>query len=85
MNEPFQEPDTDLGVEDLTPLREAALEAHEMYVELVEAGFPERAISQIVAHYLYDVMDIRYGDVDYDIGEDDDDEDSDLEDDPDWE
>jgi hypothetical protein len=37
---------------DISPLREAALQMHEMYRELVRAGFTRRQAVTIVAHIL---------------------------------
>lgn len=44
----------DLNEEDfnVSPLREAALQMHEMYSELVRAGFTRRQAVTIVAHIL---------------------------------
>lgn len=46
--------DDDLNEEDfnVSPLREAALQMHEMYSELVRAGFTRRQAVTIVAHIL---------------------------------
>lgn len=43
-------------LEDISPLRELALEAHELYLELAAVGFPERVLSQIMANMLYDTL-----------------------------
>lgn len=39
-----------------SPLRELALHTHELYLELKEAGFPPRVLSQILAIMLSDVV-----------------------------
>jgi hypothetical protein len=56
----------DFGV---SPLREAALQMHEMYSELVRAGFTRRQSVSIVAHILatgvHEGMD-EYGHIDDD-------------------
>lgn len=47
--------DKDKGVNEeeyISPLREAALQMHEMYRELVRAGFSRRQAVTIVAHIL---------------------------------
>jgi hypothetical protein len=56
---------------DISPLREAALQMHEMYRELVRAGFSRRQAVTIVAHILTagvtEGLD-EYGHVDDDDG-----------------
>jgi hypothetical protein len=54
---------------DISPLREAALQMHEMYSELTRAGFTRRQAVTIVAHILaagvHEGMD-EYGHIDDD-------------------
>jgi hypothetical protein len=57
----------------VTPLRVVALEAHEIYIELKQAGFPDTIIAQITAHMLTDA--IYYHDGVAEFEEDDDDAD----------
>ncbi len=47
----------------------AAIETHEMFLELIESGFTEKVAAQIVANILYDIMASRFAD--YDDDEDD--------------
>lgn len=42
-----------------SPLHEVALEAHEIYAELLSVGFPVRAADRILAFMLYDIMTDR--------------------------
>jgi hypothetical protein len=58
----------------ISPLREAALQMHEMYRELVRAGFTRRQAVAIVAHIMatgvHEGME-EYGHVDDDDGSND--------------
>lgn len=67
---------TEIGLDEVSPLRAVALESHEIYEELGYAGFSDRAKAEIVAHYLYDYMSNRLEEGEsYDEDDDEDDED----------
>ena len=68
----FQDSGTELDLEDVTPLRGVMIETHEIYVELLESGFPEKVAVQIIAHMLYDVIASRFADDDDEYDEEDD-------------
>lgn len=61
-----------------SPLSVVAAEAHEIYLELKEAGFPESMMSHILAHMLSDAILYRE---EYTVVEVDDDDEYDDEDD----
>jgi hypothetical protein len=64
-----------------SPLHEVALEAHEIYAELLSVGFPIRAADRILAFMLYDIMTDRSFEDDEDDDEDEIDEEDKTEDD----
>lgn len=70
--------ETDLNPDVFTsPLTDMVVEIHEVYVELVDAGFPDAMIAQIISNMLSEAIMFRPGKDD----EDDEDEDEgDLED-----
>lgn len=47
-----KEPENELENEGMSPLREAAIQMHEMYSELTRAGFTRKQAVVIVAHIL---------------------------------
>lgn len=74
-----------LDAEDfLSPLKMVALEAHEVYLELKDAGFPEKMMQGIIAHMLSDAIlyhaefEIVETEDDEDFYDDDDDEEGNL-------
>lgn len=46
----------DFNVEEVSPLRVLAFEAHEIYKELLFSGFSEKAAGQIMGSMLYDAI-----------------------------
>ena len=66
---------------DVTPLRVLAIEAHEIYLELKNAGFPDVILAQIMSNLLYDALATTTANIDVDIEIDD--EYDDKDDDPD--
>jgi hypothetical protein len=74
----------DAGDAYVTPLRAVATEAHEIYLELKAAGFPESMMGQILGHMLSDAILYReeYTVVEVDDDDEDDDDEDDLEDGP---
>lgn len=54
-----------------SPLRSLALETHEIYLELLAAGFPERVVSMIMAQIISDAVLYR---TEFDGDEEDEDE-----------
>ena len=76
-----QESGNDFPVEEaefISPLRAAAIEANELYIELQYAGFPDTVIAQILAHMLTDsaLYSVEFGTDDDDDDYDDDEEDT---------
>lgn len=71
--------ETDLNPDIYTsPLTDMVVEIHEVYVELVDAGFPDSMIAQIISNMLSEAIMYRPGKDDED--EDEDDDEDDLED-----
>lgn len=64
----------------VTPLRELALEAHEIFLELKSVGFPDAVLAQIMANIMYDALVTSTPNVQFEIVDDDDDEEEDLDD-----
>lgn len=64
----------------LSPLKVLAIEAHEMFLELQDVGFPENVLSQIMANILSDAVFYRVGLEPDDEDEDADDDEDELED-----
>jgi hypothetical protein len=60
-----------------SPLREMAVEVHEIYEELQAAGFPESVLAQIIAHIVSDTVLYRVEYVEDDEDEDEEDDDTD--------
>ena len=75
----MDEPETDTPLEvssPITPLRSIMTEIHEIYEELLHAGFPDVAANDIVAHLVISVIHSRDEDgFDVELIEDEDEED----------
>ncbi len=57
-----EEEQNDLGIAEgtyISPLHAVSLEVHEIYQELEAVGFPEKMLSQIIAHMLIDIINDR--------------------------
>ena len=80
-NEPApEEPKETLPDDDTSPLQVFIMEMHEVFLELVAVGFPEKIATAIVAHMLSDGIVGRQSTVMYEFDDDyDDDEDEDDE------
>lgn len=63
-----------IDLEDVTPLRKLALEVHELQAELTAVGFPERLLSQVIAHLLFDLLTYREDESDENERDDEDEE-----------
>lgn len=80
-NEPApEEPKETLPDDETSPLQVFIMEMHEVFLELVAVGFPEKIATAIVAHMLSDGIVGRQSSMVFDIEDDyDDDEDEDDE------
>jgi hypothetical protein len=79
-NEPApEEPKETLPDHETSPLRVFVMEMHEVFLELIEVGFPEKMATAIVAHMLSDGIVGRQPNIVFEF-EDDDDEDFDEDD-----
>ncbi len=81
-NEPApEEPKETLPDDEISPLRTFVMEMHEVFLELVEVGFPEKLATAIVAHMLSDGIVGRQPNIVFDFEDNiDDDEDFDEDD-----
>lgn len=81
-NEPApEEPKETLPDDDTSPLQVFIMEMHEVFLELVAVGFPEKIATSIVAHMLSDgIVGRQSNNVVFDIDEDYDDDDFDEDD-----
>ena len=71
-NEPApEEPKETLPEDETSPLRVFAMEVHEVFLELLEVGFPEKIATSIVAHMLSDGIVGRQPNIVFDFEDDD--------------
>jgi hypothetical protein len=74
MTDPAEDHNELIDLEDVTPLRKIALEVHELQTELTAVGFPERLLTQVVAHLLFDLLTYREDESDENERDDEDEE-----------